>query len=191
MVLIGNKFTKKKIIMIAILCAVAIVILARAVFLIKKHQEELALQIEDINGDSKELAVITDEVIEQWTEDYRTIMRRVFRRGDDPSGVEGKFKDYDYTEIENEIGKLSGIYVCTAYKGKGREVTYTIDSKVLEGNLRIVITNEENDIMYDVPIDSKETVTFVAEENKIYYVKFVGESAKLDITVTRDDGEDT
>ena len=176
----------KKSILICIIVLISILLsVFSAVLFIRRHQQELALQLEDKNGDSKELCLITDEMIEEYTEDYRIIKRHVSTKSKNPSGVKGVFEECDCEYIKTKTGMLSGVYICNAYLGDGNELEYTIDSKVLSGNLKIVITDEDNKILYEVPIDSKETVSFVTEKSKIYYVKFVGESAELDITLLR------
>lgn len=183
----GIKFIKKPIVFIIVISLAILGVVGSAVSVVVTYEKELKLQFEDVNGEDKSLARITNEMIEEYREDYRALKRKVSTKGHPTSGVTGHFSDCDYDHIETKIGKLSGIYVCNAYLGKGREVTYNIDSTVHSGNLKIVITNENDDIIYDVPIDSKETVSFFAEESKLYYVKFVGESAELEIDVFRED----
>ena len=69
----------------------------------------------------------------------------------------------------------------------GNIVKYTVDSFVKSGNLRIVITNENNKILYDVPIDTTHYVEFPTVEGEIYYMKLVGESANIVVSVTRNE----
>ena len=173
---------------ITIICVLYVLInIGIATFgFVSKHKKEMAFQLEDRNGDSKELCIITDEMIEQYSVDYHAIARRSSTKGE-TSGVKGHFKDRDYSYIRTRIRSLTGVYVCNAYLGTGTEVTYSISSKVDRGNLKIVITDEDNIILFDVPIDSDENISFIAEDSKLYYVKFVGESAKLDIEVSRND----
>lgn len=181
----GIKSFKKIIICIALLLVVVAMCCFGVVRAYSKYQKELDLQIEDQNGDSKALYIITDEIIEGTTENYRSIKRRVISKGNNQSGVTGKYEDCDSAYVENRFGMLSGLYISNAYLGQGEDVTYTIDSKVELGNLRIVITDETNAILYEVPIDSKEDISFFAEDGKVYYVKLAGESAKVDITISR------
>lgn len=152
-----------------------------------KHKQALSMQIEDRNGDdNKELCIITDEMIKQYIDNYNIIRHSITKKGNSSSGVTGDFEDMDRPYVKVETGMLSGIYVSNVYLGNGSDVTYTIDSKVTSGNLRIIITDESCNVLYEIPIDSKETITFFAEESKTYYVKFVGESAKIDVEVTRE-----
>ena len=72
--------------------------------------------------------------------------------------------------------------------GNGNEISYTISSTVKKGNLKIVITDDQNTILHDVPVDCEYQITVSTENGKVYYVKFVGESAELEITINREMG---
>ena len=153
---------------------------------IAKHSYEMSMHFEDKNGDNdKSLALITDEMINRYIEDYRAYKRHVSRKTDNEVRISGDYEECDRSFIETKIGKLSGIYVCNAYKGIGKDITYKINSTVKSGNFRIVITDEECNILYDIPIDRKHELTFFAEKDQCYYVKFIGESAEIDVTVER------
>lgn len=153
---------------------------------ISRHRYEVSLQIKDKNGESKELCVVTDGIIRDCIEDYRMIGKHIRSRGKSESGVTGKYinRDNSYTKIE--IGMLSGIYICNAYLGNGDRVKYVIDSQVNSGNFRIIITDDGSNILYDIPIDEKQEVSFVAEASQLYYVKLVGESANIHIELWRE-----
>lgn len=178
--------SKRKIILIVcIVVSVCMSISAIAFVFIKRHKYEVELQFEDTNGEIKTPALITDEMINNYFEDYRAIARRVSAKRENASGVTGHFEDCDRSYVETKIKMLSGIYVSNAYLGKGADVTYTIDSSVKSGNFRIVITDEDCNILYDIPIDQEYTLTFFAESGQTYYVKFVAESAEINVVITR------
>ena len=137
-------------------------------------------QIEDVNGDSKEPAVITDRDILEDSFGCVSYMISYSAEGKNASGVD----DFRYEECDNRysrlsIKKMSGIHIENVYLGNGLDVTYTIDSTVSAGNFRIVITDEENHILHTIPIDQKATVTMPTEAGKLYFVKYVGESAEI------------
>lgn len=184
----GNNVTKKKIFFVCLIIVCSILIISSVVVIfIKKHEKEMSYQLEDKNGDeNKELAIITDEMIEACWEDYHAYKRHVFRKTDGESGIVGEYEDCDSKYIETEIKMLTGVYICNAFLGDGETVTYKIESKVSSGNLKIVITDETDKILYTIPIDSNETISFITEKSKTYYVKFVGERAEIDITVLRE-----
>ena len=146
---------------------------------------ELEMQIPDKNGANKELCHFSDEDIENCYTDYRVIKRKVFNEECNTSGIQGRYEDCDSNYNHTALGKLSGIYILNAYLGTGATVQYTIESQVSAGNLRIVITNEHNQILYDVPIDEKATVSFDAAKDATYYVKLIGESAKVSLELWR------
>ena len=183
-----NTNKKKKISKrLIIILGIALILIPSIIFSsIQRYKTELSLQLKDTNGESKELCYLTDdEFIEQISEDYRSIKRSVLTKGNEPSGAEGYFAEKDFPYIETKISMLSGIYICNSYLGNGSEVTYHITSEISSGNMRIIITDEMNKVLYEIPIDSEKTVTFVAENNKLYHVKFIAESAKLHVTVSR------
>ncbi len=143
------------------------------------------MQVEDTNGDDKTPVYITDELIKKHFEDYRIIRRNVSSKKDNEVRISGKFEDCDRSYIKTKTGMLTGIYVCNAYKGVDKNVTYKFMSSIKSGNFRMVITDEECNILYDIPIDQEYELTFFAENEKCYYVKFIGESAEIDVTIER------
>ena len=147
-------------------------------------------QIEDQNGDAdKSICIISDAEIESSVSDYEAIGSYVNSKDNNASGIVGEFEKYDNAYTEFGFLKVTGIYLCNAYKGAGKEVTYTVDSIVEKGNVRIIITDENQKILYDIPIDGVESLTFNAESGKTYFLKFVAESAKLELNITRTEEE--
>ena len=182
------KLRKKVLVEVCIILTVIVILITVGIILIiNKHQKELALQFPDKNGEDKSLCLITDDLILQHTEEYRAIKYHFETKGGEKSssGIIGHFSDCDREYVEVRAGMLSGIYVCNAYIGSGEQVTYAIESTVTSGNLRIIITDGNNVILHDVPIDSTETISFTADKDKTYYVKLVAESAKLEVKVNR------
>lgn len=170
---------------IIIVCIVLTILIISGIW-IAKHNYEMSMHFNDTNGDQdKSLALITDEMINRHIEDYRAYKRHVSREIDNEIRISGDYEECDRSFIKTKIGKLSGIYICNAYKGVGKDVTYKINSTVKSGNFRIVITDEECNILYDIPIDQEYELTFFAENEKCYYVKFIGESAEINVTIER------
>lgn len=174
-------------VLIIVICIVASVLFLVGCFRVFyiKHQYELDMQFDDTNGDDKSVVGITDDMINRHFEDYRAIKRSVQVKADNEIRITGKYEDCDRSYIKTEIGMLSGIYVSNAFLGTGKYVTYAIESSVEAGNLRVIITDYDCNILYDIPIDQSYTLTFLAEEGESYYVKFIGESAKLNVTIER------
>ena len=175
----------KKVVLIIASAAIIICIVSCVRLFTWKYNKEVSLQIADQNGNDKNLCFITDDMIFQNTEDYRSIKRHVSSKGLHTSGISGYYEDCDNEYTFTKIGMLSGIYICNATKGTDNEIIWTIDSKVTNGNFRIIITDENNYIVKDVPIDQKIDISILGESGKIYYVKFVAESAEIQVELWR------
>lgn len=170
---------------ILIVGIIAFVFVLFAISFVLRHSQEIDAQIPDENGESKELCRLTNADIEGCYTDYRIIGRSVYNKGLGDSNVKGRYEDFDSTYCRVSLGKLSGVYITNAYLADGGTVTYTVDAEVIEGNFRIVITDEQNKILYDVPIDEKTEISFETVENATYYVKLIGESAKIKLELWR------
>ena len=177
---------KKKIIII--ICIIAIIFVIAQIW-IAYHRHEMSMHFDDTNGEEdKTPALIKDEHINRHFEDYHAYKRHVSWKTNNEKRITDDFEDCDSSFIETRIGKLSGIYVCNAHKGIDKNVTYKINSHVKSGNFRMVITDEECNILYEIPIDKEHELTFFAEKDKCYYLKFIAESAEIDVTVERTEG---
>lgn len=142
-------------------------------------------QIEDTNGDSKELAVITDSDIQDGTYGSTMLVSSTYSEGHNTSGVVGKHKEEDNDHNRLTVKKFSGIQIANVCKGNGSDVTYTLESTVSSGNFKIVIMDEEHQILHVVPIDEKATVTVPTEKGKLYFVAYAGESAEIKVELWR------
>lgn len=141
--------------------------------------------IEDSNGESKELAVITDSDIQEGAYGSLFFMSSHESKGHNTSGVRGKYEDEDNDYSRLSAKKFSGIKTANVCKGTGADVTFTVEATVTNGNFKIVIMDEDNQILHVVPIDEKTTVTVSTEADKLYFVKYVGESAEINVELWR------
>ena len=105
--------------------------------------------------------------------------------GSKASGVRGDYEEYDNENSRFTAKKMSGIGTVNAYLGNGADVTYVFESTVSRGNFRIVITDEDGKIIQTVPIDQKATVTISTQADKLYFVKYVGESVEIQVEMWR------
>ena len=142
-------------------------------------------QIEDTNGDAKELAVITDADIQDGTYGSTMLVSSTYSEGHNTSGVVGGNKDKDNSYNRLSVKKFSGILTVNVCKGNGADVTYTIESTVSSGNFKMVIMDEDHQILHVVPIDEKATVTIPTEKGKLYFVTIAGESAEIKVELRR------
>ena len=177
---------KKIIIGVFILAGVLTVVLA-AVILSLKHRDIMSKQIEDINGEDTALCVITDEMIESWKANYDIYKEKTVIKRDIQSGVEGKYAKFDGNEVLFETKIFTGIFILNSYLANDDSVTFRVDSKIIKGNSRIVLTDEESRILCDVPVNQEYTFSYATEEGKIYYLKIVGESAECNVSVFRNE----
>ena len=176
----------KKVLVIVLIIFAALLLVGLPVGFVAWRVSVMAnRQIEDVNGDSKELAVFTDEDIQ--ADDYGcvTYMSGWSSSGVNTSGVSGIYEDDDNDYSRFTAKKMSGIATVNAYLGDGNDVTYTVESTVSSGNFKIVITDEDGKIIQTVPIDQKATVTISAQAGKLYFVKYVGESAEIQVELWR------
>lgn len=142
-------------------------------------------QIKDTNGDAKDLAVITDDDIQNGAYGSVFLMSSTYSEGYNTSDVVGghKEEDHDYSRLSAK--KFSGVHIENAFLGNGSDVTYVIESTVSSGNFKIVIMDEDHQILEVVPIDEKATVKISTEAGKLYFVTYAGESAEIKVALWR------
>ena len=180
-----DKTKKRKVIIIVIIVLAAA---AMAYISLFPHFEALINQIKDTNGaDDISPAILTEEELRQnpYAEKYYCLGAKFKHNTKTASGVNGEFEERDSDYYEIQFKKMSGVYIANAYLGSGNTVTFEVDSKLTSGNLRIVITNESGEFLFDIDANTKDSVQFVSEEGKVYYLKFIGESATFTSVVTR------
>ena len=186
----GIEKPANKAIIVALCLVLMVVILVIALILggiklYKEYQKVMERQVEDTNGDSIALCKITDEMIECLEYEYYAIKHRTYSQGLNSSHVNGKHKEYDNSYTKTTMGLFSGVYLCNVYQGTGKNVTYTVYTQLSKGNLRIVITNSNGEILKDIPVDGNGSITFRAEKEQLYFLKYVGESAEVVIEMER------
>ena len=180
-----SELKKTKVKVILIISVLAIVLVFGVVKVVVGYLNAKNSQIPDTNGDSKELCSIDDAFIESHTDWCDMIKHTLSWDDSNKSGVKGELADKDLCYSKDTMKSLSGVYVCNAYVASGDKVSYTIDSTVNSGNLRIVITDGYDKILHDIPIDTTHHIEIDTIKNQTYYVKLVGESANIEVTVTR------
>jgi len=176
---------KKRIILILIIVAVVAILVANVIKITVGYNNAINSQIPDTNGDSKALCSIDTAYIEGVTQNFDIIKHSRKKDSSDGSGVFGKFEEKDVCYSKDTAASLSGVYVCNAYKSSGKAIKYTVSSVVNSGNLRIVFTDSQNKILHDIPIDQTYNFEFDTVKGEVYYLKIVGESANITVTVMR------
>ena len=179
----------KKIIIAVVIFSGVLTIILTAVILPLKHQDIMSKQIEDTNGEDTTLCVITDEMIESWTANYDIYKEKTVIKKDDKSGVKGKYAKFDGNAVHFKTKIFTVIFVLNSYLANDDSVTFRIDSKIVKGNARIVLTDEESRILCDIPVNQEYAFSYATEEGKIYYLKIVGESAECNVSVFRNEDQ--
>ena len=170
-------------VLLVILFTVAVV--AVLVKIAAGYNSASSAQIPDTNGDSKVLCSIDSAYIESVTSEFDILKHNCSKDSSAKSGVAGKYAEKDVVYSRETAESLSGVYVCNAYKATGKTVQYTVDSVVNSGNLRIVVTDSQNKILYDIPVDGTYHLEFDTVNGEVYYLKLVGESANITVRVMR------
>ena len=117
----------------------------------------------------------------------RPYKRRLKSNGIIDIAIEELLKKSNFDRDALKIRCNVNSYIPMVEKAVGDTVKYTVASVVNSGNLRIVITDENNKIIYDVPIDTTHYIELNTISGHIYYLKLVGESANIVVTITRNE----
>ena len=143
--------------------------------------------IEDTNGiENTNLAVLTlDDLLSY--DNYSAYMSHASHEGASTS-VKGTKKEYDYQYCSFGCKEISGVKTIQVTKSTENQISLNISSQVEEGNMEIVIIID--DIYYDhVPVNQDCSVILNDVAEKEVVVKIGAESAKMQITVERGQGD--
>ena len=153
---------------------------------------KLKYEIKDTNGDDTSLAVLTDEDIFENAHLFHCTIYTGTTDGENsfPENHPEKeltefFYDRDQTLSEAQT-PFSGVEVLQATYGKSDTITFTVTSKLTEGNLRIVLFDYKNRaILYDFEVGTTDSFTVTNASEEEYEIRVAGESAIFDITTLR------
>ena len=143
------------------------------------------VETKDLNGeDDFSLAVLTDEDI--CAED-NVCYCVVF--GLNASGSKS-YADEDYLH-DGDIVKasattpLSGVSLLQLTYGTEETITFTVECDRTKGNVRIVLLDENLDIIHDFSVTEKSSYTVNNAKGKEFEIRVAGESAEFTINVSR------
>ena len=138
--------------------------------------------IEDINKESTELAVITQEdvITESW---FVANWSNTDLTGNQTQ-VNQLFDQYDYDTINRSIKKLSGVMILQATQVESGTVTLQVETKLLEGNAELYVVID-GQIYTQLPLNEVNQITLTDVDNKLILVKLAAESANVQISVSR------
>ncbi|MBQ9744296.1 MAG: hypothetical protein IJW19_04135 [Clostridia bacterium] len=103
----------------------------------------------------------------------------------DQSGIDDKYKYYDYANCYHSSEKITGILTVQSTKAINQKVKFTITSNLESGYMKIVVIKNGEIIEY---IDVNQTVSREYDcigENDIY-IKIIASTAKMNISVERE-----
>ena len=147
---------------------------------------EFKVETKDLNGeDDFSLAVLTDEDI--CAED-NVCYCVVF--GLNASGSKS-YADEDYLH-DGDIVKasaatpLSGVSLLQFTYGTAETITFTVECERTKGNVRIVLLDENLDIIHDFSVTEKSSYTVNNAKGKEFEIRVAGESSEFTINVSRE-----
>ena len=140
----------------------------------------------DTNGEEDySLAVLTEEEI--CAEDngcYAFIFNVI------PSG-EKSYTDEDYLHDADEVfvtagSPLSGVALLHMTYGTADNITFTVECNRTKGNLRIVLLDENYEIVYDFSVSEASSYTVCNAKGKSFEIRAAGESTEFKINIVRE-----
>ena len=171
-----------KYIVLILICFSVIFSLCGCSLIINKFRVET----EDLNGeDDYSLAVFTDEDI--CAEDN---VCYCFVYGLNPSGSKS-YADEDYLHdadyVEAIAGTpLSGVALVQATYGAEDTIIFTLECTRTKGNVRIVLLDENLNIVHDFDVSKKTSYTVENAKGKEFEIRVAGESAEFTVNVSRE-----
>ncbi len=143
-------------------------------------------EVEDTNGpDDHSLAYFDDEYICSADSDCYCVVY-----GFTPEG-EASYSDGEYWHDADRTHAvastpLSGVTVLQMTYGLEDTIRFTVTPVRTEGNLRIVLLDENYQIIHDFSIEESSTHEISGAKGKTYEILAVGESALFEVSVTRE-----
>lgn len=142
--------------------------------------------IEDTNGDDTSLETI-DLVadVEAGSYSSRTELAATVSSGDTTYCF--SYDDIDYDNISLTYGKITGVEkIHCSDMNVGEELTLTITSTVLSGNLEILVVGPDKTTHFEVEVNTTDTITISPTAEGEYFVVIGGESAEVEIEIVRE-----
>ncbi len=146
----------------------------------------LFVETKDINGEEDtSLAVFTDEDICTETTENFCFSYLVEATG------EKSFAEKDYLWDGDNVSaiaatKCSGKVIVQLTYGKTDVIKFTVDPKLTQGNLRIVLLDQEYNILHDFSTHQKSSFEVSDAKGKEFEIRAIGESALFEIIAQRE-----
>lgn len=172
-----------KYILLMLICFCMVITLLGCTLLVNKFKVET----KDLNGeDDYSLAVLNDnDICAENNACYCVLM------GFSSSGSKSySDEDYDYTHDADFIkfsanSPLSGVAILQLTYGTEDTITFDVECERTEGNVRIVLLDENLNIVYDFDVAQRSSYTVNDAKGKEFEIRVAGESAKFTVNVAR------
>jgi hypothetical protein len=143
-------------------------------------------ETKDLNGDDDySLAVFTDDDICVQDNACYCVAFGLIPSGSPSYPEEEYLHDADLIEA-NAKSPLSGVSLLQTTYGTQDTITFTVECSRTKGNVRIVLLDENLDIIHDFSITEKTSYTVNDAKGKKFEIRVAGESAEFSVTVSRE-----
>lgn len=147
---------------------------------------KLKVETKDMNGeDDHSLVVFNEEDICAENNDCYCTLYTVVPTGNYSYEGQKLLQDGDSIEAIAR-SPLSGVALLQATYGKEDTIVFTVECNRTKGNLRIVLLDEELNIIHDFDINGTSQFTVNNAKGKEFEIRVAGESAEFVINVSRE-----
>lgn len=143
-------------------------------------------EIKDLNGEADfSLASLTDEDICAEKTSYHCVAVRLSSSGSKSYVDKDYLYDVDTVKV-SATTPFSGVYILQATYGKTDTVRFTVECARTKGNLRLVLVDENSDIIHDFSVTEGSSYTVNDAKGKEFEIRAAGESAEFAVNVSRE-----
>ena len=165
-----------------LVCLCTMLSLCSCTLLINKFKVET----KDLNGeDDFSLAVLTDEDLCAEDNVCYCVAFGLNTSGSKSYADEDYLHDGDTVEA-SAATPLSGVSLLQLTYGTTETITFTVECARTKGNVRIVLLDENLDIIHDFSVTEKSSYTVNNAKGKEFEIRVAGESAEFTINVSRE-----
>ena len=169
-------------ILLVLLCLCMVLSLGGCTLLTNKFKVET----EDLNGEEDfSLAVLTDEDICAEENVCYCLAFGLNVSGSKSYADEDHLHDGETVEA-SAATPLSGVSLLQLTYGMTEAITFTVECTRTKGNARIVLLDENLDIIHDFSVTEKSSYTVNNAKGKEFEIRVAGESAEFTVNVSRE-----
>ena len=174
------KMTKR--LLLILVCFCVVFSFCSCTLLINKFK----IETKDLNGeDDFSLAVLTEEDICAENNVCYCVIFGLNASGSKSYANEDYLHDAD-TVSADAASPLSGVSLLQATYGTEDIITFTVECTRTKGNVRIVLLDEDLNIIHDFSVTEKSSYTISDAKGKEFEIRVAGERAEFTINVSRE-----